>query len=512
MGSPSSTLSTADARHLLRRSGFGAPKSQVDTFTGMTRGAAVSQLLGFGKPSFTPSGRYIDDRRNSWIKYMLSTRHPVQEKLVLFWHDHFATSNTKVDDSKLMANQNKLLRQYCKGNFKDFVKAIHRDAAMMYFLDTVDNDKDQPNENYARELQELFTLGVSDYNGTRNYEQADVVQIARAFSGWTFNNRGVAVFDPSSHDYTADYPERGPKVIYTTAGGFQPNGADYTMAPYDSSGEGAAEIDGVTEIIFQHRDSDGKSTVARYITGKLFAFFAQPYPKRPAQMSQAQRDTLKPIIDQLVSDSGFDTTWDLGALLSALFTNDAFYDPALGATNSPAPFSASDPKSAKWPVDFVVSTLRALNMRPAGRSAYIAGGDYADIGDQLTNMAQVLFEPPSVFGWDWETAWLNSATLLARYQFAVDVISARGTGSTKFQPGKKLIDLSLTDPTAIVNAVTDVLGVTDQLTAADQAALTNYLTDGGAMPSIDLTDSDTRNRKLNGLFGLVLQSPAYQLY
>jgi hypothetical protein len=150
-------------------------------------------------------------------------------------------------------------------------------------------------------------------------------------------------------------------------------------------------------------------------------------------------------------------------------------------------------------------------MKLESKYQYVSGGDYRNIRDQLANMGQILLEPPSVFGWSWETAWLSSATLLARYDFARDVTSARSGGSSAFRP-ERFFDLSLTDPDAIVGAVTDTLGVTDQLTAVERNALVDYLTDNGANPMIDLTDYDVRNRKLHGLFALVLQSPAYQLH
>jgi len=506
MGNPSAVLSAAGARHLLRRSGFGASQARTATFTGKTRGAAADLLLGFKPSKFKPLGKQIEDRHNSWIRYMVRTKNPlreVQEKLVVFWHDHFATSSDKVDDPRLMANQNLLLRKFCKGNFKDFVKAINKDAAMLEFLDTVRNFKEQPNENYARELQELFTLGVKDYSGNPNYTQEDIVQIARAFTGWDYNNHRVAVFDlDGEHDYTADFPERGAKAIYKTRGGFGASGRDYTQP----KGEGAAEIDQVVDAIFEHRDTDGAKTVARYIAGKLFIYYAQPYPKRPAQAA------LKSIIDELITDSQFDTTWDLSALVHAIFVNDAFY-----ATAKPAPFAANDPKAVKWPVDYVVSTLRVLKMWLKSHAQYVNGGSFGAVRDQLNNMGQVLFEPPSVFGWNWDSAWISSATLLARYTFARDVTAARGRGAYNFHPEKLSPELKAlsqnpaADPSAVLTAVTDALGVTDQLTSAEESQLIAYLTDNGANATLDLTDFDTRNAKLNGLFALVLQSPAYQL-
>jgi len=506
MGNPSAVLSAAEARHLLRRSGFGAPQARAATLTGMMRGAAADALLGFKPSRFKPLGKQIEDRHNNWIRYMVRTTSPVrevQEKLVLFWHDHFSTNNDKVGDPPLMANQNFLLRKFCKGNFKDFVKAINKDPAMLEFLDTVRNFKEQPNENYARELQELFTLGVKDYSGNPNYTQEDIVQIARAFTGWDYTNRNIAVFDPNGeHDYTVDFPARGPKQIYKTHGGFGGAGRDYTQP----NGEGAVEIDQVVDIIFDHRDTDGAKTVARYIAGKLFIYYAQPYPKRPTQPA------LKTIVDELITDSQFDTTWDLSALVHAIFVNNAFY-----ATAAPAPFVVSDLKSVKWPVDYVVSTVRILKMWLKSSAQYVNGGSFGAIRDQLNNMGQVLFEPPSVFGWNWDSAWISSATLLARYTFARDVTSARGRGPYNFHPEKLSTQLkslsqnAAADPTEILAAVTDVLGVTDQLTPTERSKLIAYLTDNGANATLNLTNFDTRNTKLNGLFALVLQSPAYQL-
>jgi len=496
---PGAMLSATEAPHLLRRTGFSAPPDRVKELLGppaLTRAAAADLILGARRTRFKPHGRSIENVHDKWIRHMIRTKNPLQERLVLFWHDHFATVDNK--QPRVMSNQNGLLRQFCLGNFKDFVKAINKDAAMIEFLDTVRNHRELPNENYARELQELFTLGVKDYNGNPNYAQEDVVQIARAFTGWAYDTRGAAVFDTDRHDYTIDYPLRGPKVIYKTRGGFGPGGQNYAPTAAD---EGAPEIDAVIDIIFDHIDSDGRKTVARHIAGKLFIYLAQPYPKRPAQPA------LKPVVDELLADSNFDTTWSISALIKAIIINDAFY-----ATDASAPFLGTDLKSIKWPVDYVVSTLRLLKMKLKGSTQFVNGGSYDQIRDQLTNMGQTLLQPPSVFGWNWETAWISSAALLARAAFARDLTTARGGGTTCFHP-EKLIDVrNLTDPNAILMAVTDVLGVTDQLTPAEQAKLIKYLTDNGANSSLDLTDYDTRNSKLNGLFCLVLQSPVYQLH
>ena len=494
----------ANARHLLRRTGFGAKPEDVqflvDNHT--TIGAAVDYLLDFQPTTFRPGGRYIEDAHNKWVKYMIKTRLQLQEKLVVFWHDHFATSYAKVGDVTLMRSQNRLLRLNCKGNFRDFVKAINKDAAMIEFLDTARNRKKVPNENYARELQELFALGlkapVPDSGGKdNNYDQEDIVQIARAFTGWDYDSKGNAEFNSGGHDkgdaLEGWNPPRGPKVIFKNRGGFgSPAGQSF-----DAGTNYATEIDNVIDIICQHRYGPTGSlrpTTADYIANKLITYFAHPSPSAA-------------YVHTVVDNSGFDVIFELTPLLREIFVHDDFY-------LSAGPPAAGAKKSVKWPVDLIIGTLRVLEMKLKGRYQEVQGGAYANVRDQLTNMGQILFEPPSVFGWDWETSWVSSSTMLARYAFARDLTSARGSGATAFRP-ERLFDLTETDPGIIVDSVTTLLGVFDQLNATERDALIDYLTDGaGPGASVDLQEQDgaTRKRKLNGLVATVLQSPAYQLH
>ena len=388
-----------------------------------------------------------------------------------------------------MAEQVKLLYTFCKGNFKDFVKAMNKNVAMMEFLDTVRNDKEIPNENYAREVEELFTLGVEDSFGVPNYAQDDIVQIARAFTGWNYDRRGDAYLDENHHDFMADWPARGPKVIYQTVGGFGAAGRSFT-----TGGEGAGEIDAVVDIIFDHTDSGGGSTVGRRTARRLLEYLAHPNPSLS-------------LIDAVLAASGFATTWNISALVRAILVHDGFYESA-----APAPYGPTTKKSVRWPVDYVLTTLRLLKMKPKSKSMYIDGGSYRNVYDHLTNMGQTLLNPPSVFGWDWETSWISSATLLARFTFARDLVAARGSGSSSFH-ADKVMNVGLTSPGAIVDAVTGLFGVTNQFTAGERQALIDYLTDSGAVTSLDIkNDEHDREVKLHGLFALVMQSPQYNLH
>jgi uncharacterized protein (DUF1800 family) len=486
-------LTATHARHLLRRTGFGAPAEQVTALVGRPRGEVADELLAFKPQGFKPGGKTPALQLAKWVKFMQKAKSPLQEKLVLFWHDHFATGISKVIDTTLMGMQNRLFRRQGKGNFRVLMKAVNVDPAMVEYLDTTRNEKTIPNENYAREVMELFTLGVTDESGNPNYTQEDIVQIARAFTGWRRDGKAVR-FISTRHDFNAEYqgpPEnRGPKDIFKTTGGFGASGVRYAGTG-SSFAEGPTEIDTIVDILLAHTDTDGKVTVARRLARRLIEYFAHPEPSLA-------------YIDDVVVAAGFDSSWDLRALLHHIFVHDDFY-------LSSEPASAGTKKSVKWPADFVVSSLRLLHGRLTGKFSVVRGGGYHGIADHLTNMGQILFDPPSVFGWDWETGWLSSATLLARYAFASDL--AASSGSNGIQLGKLLaLDDQSADAGDVVDAVTALLGVTDDLTPAERDALIDYVTDGSPATPLDLTDYETREKKISGLIGLVMQSPAYQVH
>ncbi|MFM7736825.1 MAG: DUF1800 family protein [Alphaproteobacteria bacterium] len=507
MGGEGTLLDRRAARHLLRRSGFGASDRVVDRWlrVGATRGQAADELVAFTPAGFKPGGRSLAEMHDNWVKYLMKARSGLNEKLVLFWHDHFATSFGKVGVEALVARQNQLLRKSCRGNMVALVKAVNRDPAMMIFLDTIKNSKVEPNENYGREMLELFTLGTTDQDGRRNYsDQQDPAAIARAFSGWNIDrNTGEPLFRDSRHDTQAAYPERGPKVLFAADaanpggyGGYGPGGASFA-----DGGEGPQEIDRVTEIVFGHRDGDGVPTVARRTARRLFEFFAYGSYRDAAGEDHGGFAAPEPgseeraAIDDVIERSGFATRWEIGPLVREILVHDAFYA------------SLDDParKSVKWPVDLVVSTLKTLGLKLVGREARVPGLGDKSVYTHLLNMGQVVLNPPSVFGWEWESAWIGSQSLLARFSFARDVYTARSTGGLR---PDKLVSPALTQPGDVVDAVTDLLGVREDLSTAERAALVAYLGTG----PVDLLDPVTVDKKLRGLFGLVLQSPAYQLH
>src|SRR5262245_22654774 len=178
--------------HLYRRAAFGATAAELDAGVkdghqktlarlpeGSTESEDVTRTSDFmsserSMPAGAPQGRLSA----WWLDRMLKTAHPLREKMTLFWHNHFATSNEKVHNARFMLAQYRLMQTHALGSFRDLLVAMGTDAAMMVWLDTVGSTKGNPNENYARELMELFSLGIG------NYTEADIREAAKAFTGY----------------------------------------------------------------------------------------------------------------------------------------------------------------------------------------------------------------------------------------------------------------------------------------------------------------------------------------
>jgi uncharacterized protein (DUF1800 family) len=303
----------ADIAHLLRRAGFGGTATQIATFAAQDWATTVDQLLDFsGAPADTEPPFLTADMGDWekefnlqawWLDRMATTSTPLQEKLTLFWHGHFATANFKVDDARLMYLQNALFRSMAAGNFRDLVQQMSLQPAMLIWLDNDPNAKGHPNENFARELMELFTLGVDQYS------QDDVVASARA---WTGHN----TLDKDRTQYHF-YPERHDNGLKTFMGVTQ-------------------NWDGPDIVNFILRDDPThKAIAARFIATKMWTFFAYPDPD-----------------DGVVSDLAnvfLAADFSVTELVRALFNHPAFL------SNAPR-------RLVRSPVEWVVACLRSVDM------------------------------------------------------------------------------------------------------------------------------------------------------
>ncbi|HVJ97987.1 MAG TPA: DUF1800 domain-containing protein [Acidimicrobiia bacterium] len=247
----------ADVAHLLRRAGFGGTTAQINTLAAQPWADIVDGLLDFSAaPADVQPGFLTEDigdwekeykLQHWWLDRMATSSSPLQEKLTLFWHGHFATANYKVTDMRLMYAQNRLFRSLAAGNFRDLVQQMSIQPAMLIWLDNDPNTKNRPNENFARELLELFTLGVNEYT------QADIVAAARAWSGHNTldSDRTQYFFYSNRHDY-----------------------GDKTFMGVTQNWDGPD----IVNFILRD-DATRKNIAARFMATKLWSFFAYPNPE-----------------------------------------------------------------------------------------------------------------------------------------------------------------------------------------------------------------------------------------
>lgn len=379
---------TVKAAHLLNRAGFGGTPQEIDKVVELGPQKAVEWLLDFPDqgveqqdskdgPDMSSIEEYPKNFREVvrllaskppeerkelrqkliranvqalqqtglwWLNRMVGGPHPLQEKLTLFWHGHFTTSARDERSAWLMWQQNELLRANAAGNFYQFVRRISRDPAMLDYLNNNQNRKKHPNENYARELMELFTLGIG------NYTERDVIEGARAFTGWSHDGDKF-VYRRNDHD-------TGTKTYLGKTGNF--------------------DGDDVIDIIFSQR------ACAPFIVGKLWRYFVYDQP-----------DTY--LIDSL-AEVLRDNKFELRPVLKTILTSRAFYSPQAIGTQ------------IKSPVQLLTGTVRLLDV-PMPQMPLVYGA--------LSEMGQVPLMPPNVKGWPSGRAWINTSTLLMRYNAGV---------------------------------------------------------------------------------------------
>ena len=398
--------------HLLRRSGFGATKAELDHFAAMGQTAATEAILNYSKTSNAalesqlptidlggtpqPTAAAI---QAWWLQRMAQSARPLEEKMTLFWHGLLTSGLDKAGPAQLFT-QNQLFRGMALGNFDDLLKAVSKDPAMMVYLDTETNRKGKPNENYARELMELFTTGIG------HYTEDDVRESARSFTGWTLQG--------------------GKQLRYTTASQLVPRLHDAGVKTFMGK-TGTFTGDDIVEMLVPLR-----ATAVRLST-RLFSFFAYPNPDQE-------------IVNHL-ADTFQKAHYNVGAVVRQIFTMDAFYsDQAYRAL-------------VKSPAELVAQTLKATGANARGYTAAAAA---------MAPMGQVLFYPPNVAGWPGGSSWINSSTLLNRINFAnaaAQRSQASMTAQTLAQLSDTLVDANVSPTTR------DGLEAFAAAHSADQAGL-----------------------------------------
>jgi uncharacterized protein (DUF1800 family) len=424
------TWSTPQVVHLLKRTMFGAKKADVDYFKTRTVSQAVNELLtvpaaapappvknydntGIAStdPDFnipqgqtwvnintndgTVNGRRVASLKNWWLGLMLNQDRNILEKMVLFWHNHFATEANDISIGIWCYQNNVILRQFALGNFKNFVRAVTLDTGMLRYLNGYLNTNTAPDENYGRELQELFTIGKEN---TPNYTEDDVKQAARVLTGWRIDNVANTYF------FQANRHDSGNKQFSSFY-----NNKIITGRTGNTAGD--LELDDMLNMIFSKQVE-----VSRFIVRKIYRWFCY-YTIDAA----TEANVIEPLA------AIFRTNWEIKPVLDVLLKSEHFFD----VLNRGC--------IIKTPLDIIVGMSREFNLQFPPSSDYV--NSYF-MWDYLRNQAATaqlnIGDPPSVAGWPpWYQApqfyeiWINSDTLPKRNRLTDQLVTAGYTRNNK---------------------------------------------------------------------------------
>lgn len=452
--------------HLYRRAAFGATMQELRAAQEMGPDRAIDQLLR-GQPDaeadevwgmVTRGLRQFntgDQLPAAWLYRMLYTTHPLREKMTLFWHNHFATSNRKVQNAGYMLGQNELMRRHALGSFRTLLEEMSHDPAMMVWLDTILSRRGQANENYARELMELFSLGINHPRQPerRNYTEQDVREAARAFTGWTLEG-GKPVFHANQHD-------DGDKAVLGQRGRFKS-----------------------TDIV---RICLEQEAAPYFITRKLFRFLV-------SENLQPSAALLEPLATAFrTSDYNF-----AGLVEQVLRSNLFFSGHAYRAR-------------IKTPVDFALGIVRGLEGHLGGAGQERRLGS-TELASALEGLGQRLFYPPSVAGWDMGRAWLNGQTYLLRQNLALAL-----TSTTDDRFGRRADPAGLLRRHGVEGDAAQVdfmvrLFLQDDVPAGTRERLVQYVADAKSRPyPFFWSQNDASEQRVRAVCHLVLCLPEVQL-
>ncbi len=511
-----------EVQHLLKRTMFGSRKADIDYFLGRSMSQAVDELLNPTAPlpappvndyspnvpdATVPAGAtWINNpttdnmlnnqRRLSfkkwWAGVMINQDRSIREKLTLFWADHFGTETQVIGVSHFMYKHNDLLRQDCLGNFRQMVKDVTIDPAMLIYLNGYLNTATAPDENYARELKELYTLGKGP---TVAYTEPDVITAARVLTGWRINPANFTVFfDPTRHD-----------TNNKTFSSYFNN----TTITGRSGAAGAQETDDLLAMLF------AKDETAKYICRCFYRWFI--YYKIDAA---AEANVIEPLAGIFRSNN-----YDIRPVLSVLFKSEHFFD----VLNRGC--------LIKSPVDLAIGCMREFGVQfPAPVAEYAdAYGMWNYLRNWYGLMGQDVGDPPDVSGWpayyqepQFHEMWINSDTLPKRNQFTDIMIN---NGYTR--NGKKIVidAVSFTqslpnpaDPNALLDDALAILyrvplSSTSKQQLKEQILLSGQTQDyywtnawnAFLINPADMTSYNIVNNRLKSLYQYLMNLSEYQL-
>ena len=375
--------------HLMRRAGFGASRPDLDRLVKQGYDETVEQLLDVSSASRMTDNairRYHPEYSGmmgnlspgaNWMYRMVSTNRPLREKVGLMWHGMFATGYSKLANGKVLHDQIRMFERHGMGDFKTLLIELSKDPAMIVWLDNCENHNGAINENFGRELLELFSMGVG------NYSEQDVKEAARAFTGWTIGNTEYMTLK-SMRDSVWPYGRLSFHFEY------KPEDHDDGEKTFLGH-SGRLNGDDIVDIICK------QPATAAFLSRHMYSFFVADEPPVPEWPYKRPRD---PDAIAALSKVYFETEYNITEMLRFLFKSDFFKS------------EQARYKRVKSPAELIASVLRLtgefdrpkVSMNPTSL--------------QMQYMGQWLLNPPSVEGWHWGTEWIDSGALVERVNFA----------------------------------------------------------------------------------------------
>ena len=458
--------------HLMRRAGFGAPRAELEERVDKGYEATVDELVDPDKYGFPQNdedllfrhfpvgilpGGVTDPGQGNYIWQILNTKRPLQEKMTLFWHHVFATGNSKIDNCDQMLDQINMFRTLALGNYRELLVKLAKNPAMIFWLDNNENHKDRPNENWGRELLELFSMGQG------NYSEKDVFECSRAFTGWTIAAK-LPRFPygrfPWSFEYRADDHDDAEKEFLGQRGNF--DGED------------------IIDIVVR------QPATARFIARHLYNFFVADDVQVPAWLDVPPKD---PVAINIIGDAFITSGYDMKETMRALLNSDFFKESLY--------------KKVKSPAEVVAGTLNLVgDFKGRPRPGLTA------MGVEPRNMGQALLDPPSVEGWHTGPEWIDSGSLVRRINFVADRVADIS------RPGvqdivSRIEAKGTISPETLVDSCLDLLGPVD-MGEGTKGELVSYASRDGDIQWNDGESRQASARRVGDMLALIASTREYQ--
>ena len=454
--------------HLMRRAGFGAPREELESRVAAGYEATVEELINpEGQPPIDEDimYRYMPGYEGAlapvlnqadWVYRLVNTRRPLEEKMALFWHQLFATGNSKIDNPPELTSQIAMFRQHGLGSFRDLLVELAKNPAMIYWLDNNGNHMGAINENWGRELLELFSMGVG------NYSEDDIKEASRAFTGWTL----------------------APKLPRLPLGRFY-WGFEYKPEDHDDGEKtflgktGPLNGEDIIDIVVD------QPATAKFLARHLYNFFVADEPQVPSWNITPPVD---PEAIQILVDAYTESNYDVRFVLKTLFLSDFFKNARVARAKSPA--------------ELVIGTVRLAG------NYQIPQQGFQNLAFECTYQGQELLNPPSVESWHTGSEWIDGGALVRRVNFAAKLL-----GDTTL-PGVRSIVQELkgtgsVSPEVFVESCLDLIGPLEVSETTRQELLNQAREDGDLTWDTEENVRDSEQR-VGVLLALIAASREYQ--